>query len=239
MVIIRSLLCQHCPMAGSSYSTGEAPSGCQDRSSWCSDVQHLTLNQLWGIPATHNSACVSARSVNPAWLWARTQHIDLQSQLHIGVRAFDLRLCDDVGDGLIWVSHTFVSSLTFNGVLDIFRQFLRTHPSEFVMVQLRRDFNRKLSNPDAIAALVADHCFYLPMFEPLGLDTPLHCVAGGLIIVSPHFPRCSPVLWPDDLFEGQGCFSTATLALSNGRPHHAGLLRRDRVALHKYSHCLP
>eukprot|EP00747_Dinoflagellata_sp_TGD_P011126 gnl/TRDRNA2_/TRDRNA2_120472_c0_seq2.p1 gnl/TRDRNA2_/TRDRNA2_120472_c0~~gnl/TRDRNA2_/TRDRNA2_120472_c0_seq2.p1 ORF type:complete len:302 (+),score=44.00 gnl/TRDRNA2_/TRDRNA2_120472_c0_seq2:35-940(+) len=85
------------------------------------------------------------------------------------------------------------------------------HPSEFLLLRVWHDYGRRAlwttesERKDVVAALqrlFEAQGFRYPKFEPLGLDTPLCQVAGGLLVIS-QLP-CCPVQWPHDLFDGAG-----------------------------------
>lgn len=124
----------------------------------------------------------------------------------MGVRVFDVRVCDDTGDGQVCVSHTFISDLTLEDVLADFAAFLAHHPGEFVMVHVRKDRRRRLSDggETAIRELFARCLFRYASFSPLGLDTPLRALAGSLVVVSASGLICCDNMWPPDLFDGAG-----------------------------------
>jgi hypothetical protein len=74
----------------------------------------LLLKDLRTIPGSHNSCTAKglAFADRLMWGWAQCQCHSLDEQLAMGVRAFDLRLADDVQGDEIFVTHRLVSNLT-------------------------------------------------------------------------------------------------------------------------------
>lgn len=122
----------------------------------------------------------------------------------MGVRLFDLRICDDAGDGDVWISHYFVTSYTLRNILGTFSDFLAARPTEFLVVKLISNYGRCLNDKQAVADMVASFGFRFPPYEPHGLDTKISSLAGGIIFSSRTVPNVCPVKcrWPTNLFEG-------------------------------------
>eukprot|EP00811_Abedinium_folium_P003122 NODE_12872_length_1198_cov_6.834734.p1 GENE.NODE_12872_length_1198_cov_6.834734~~NODE_12872_length_1198_cov_6.834734.p1 ORF type:complete len:327 (+),score=72.36 NODE_12872_length_1198_cov_6.834734:131-982(+) len=72
------------------------------------------------------------------------------------------------------------------------------------MVHLRRDSGRRVHNKGAVLTLLANSGLRFVEYEPLGLDTPLATLAGGVILVSKLLGLDAPGGWPTDLFDGAG-----------------------------------
>lgn len=137
---------------GTSSSAGE---GNTDPSNWMESFQNYNLVDLPIIPGTHHSALLT-----PAWFytylpwaWAKCQTMSLMNQLDNGVRFLDLRVFVDVEARDVIISHTFLSNTSLLEALIVIGEFLQLHPSEGLIVLLRRDFHFGVLTADAIALL--------------------------------------------------------------------------------------
>ncbi|ORY02785.1 PLC-like phosphodiesterase [Basidiobolus meristosporus CBS 931.73] len=101
------------------------------------------------IPATHNSATyITIQAGSP---WVVCQRHSIYNQLRGGIRSLDFRVCDDSGDGNLWVSHGSLCSHLINHLEEI-KQFLHENPKEIVLLLMKKDWDRKLST-DGLATL--------------------------------------------------------------------------------------
>ena len=67
--------------------------------------------------------------------WPECLYLDIAQQWHIGVRAFDLRPC--LYDGYMNLNHGIVpTSMHFEEALELLRDSLAAHPTEFVVIHL-------------------------------------------------------------------------------------------------------
>lgn len=85
------------------------------------------------IPGTHDSAAFTT-----PWPFVSTQDMDINQQLHSGIRYFDLRIAlrNDVAEmchGLAFLG------LKLSEVLKVMYTFLETHPGEAIIVQMKQD----------------------------------------------------------------------------------------------------
>lgn len=85
------------------------------------------------VPGTHDSAAYTY-----SWPFVATQTMDIQSQLDHGIRYFDLRC--GIRDDIVQMVHgpTYLG-LELRTVLDSMYTWLATHPSEALIVQIKRD----------------------------------------------------------------------------------------------------
>lgn len=114
-----------------------------DLSSWMSHLKNESPLSALSIPGTHNSPThhIALPSV-------RCQAVSPTEQLKNGVRFFDLRVQpetpeDPSQDGLILVHSVFPISLTgtkyFRDLLNVVTKFLDEHPSETLIMSLKRE----------------------------------------------------------------------------------------------------
>lgn len=95
------------------------------------DTAHLTSLT---IPGTHDSGAL----YSIADVAGKCQSLSVAEQLKAGVRFFDIRL-QLRGDTLA-VVHSYVDQLTgFEEVMDAMADFLRSHPTEFLLVSIKED----------------------------------------------------------------------------------------------------
>lgn len=85
------------------------------------------------IPGTHDSAAYTT-----TWPFISTQNMDIKSQLYAGIRYFDLR-CGAIKDALEMVHGAATLGLPLADVLDTMYDYLRKHPREALIVQLKQD----------------------------------------------------------------------------------------------------
>jgi hypothetical protein len=93
------------------------------------------------IPGTLNSA-----SIEPlhfwtylVWPWVQNQDKSISTQLQLGVRYIDLRVSQE--NDRIFCSHRFLTSTSLIDALNQIRCFLWNHPTEFVLLYIRADFD--------------------------------------------------------------------------------------------------
>lgn len=135
----------HTPLEGRSGSSGPAsgrsytfklrfrqliPTRLQN---WMQEIEDNRLVCKMSIPGTHDTAADTGDK------WTQTQKKSIKEQLNSGIRFFDIRLVHD--KGVLKLCHNFV---VFNKTLteDVLRttaDFLRDHPSETVIMTLKRD----------------------------------------------------------------------------------------------------
>ena len=92
-----------------------------------------SLNEIY-LPGTHDSgALYSFLGVS-----GKCQSYTIEEQLAMGVRFFDIRL--QLRDNKLAVVHSFVDQkLSFDEVLNNYRAFLDTNPTEFIIVSIKQD----------------------------------------------------------------------------------------------------
>lgn len=100
---------------------------------WMQDMEDDRLICKMSIPGTHDTGAWSG-----IW-WVKTQDKDIKGQLENGIRFFDIRLVLD-GDVLKLCHSSIVFDRTFHkDVLRATADFLRDHPSETVIMTIKRD----------------------------------------------------------------------------------------------------
>ena len=98
---------------------------------WMSSLDDTTLVCRVSIPGTHDSGTSGVRF--PLRHYACTQMMDLSEQWDAGIRFFDLR--PKLIDGRLMIYHGPASChLSFDEALQIIRQKLELHPTEFCII---------------------------------------------------------------------------------------------------------
>lgn len=114
--------------------------------SWQAKLQDRTSLSSLSMPGTHNSPChyIALPSV-------RCQAVNITEQLNHGVRFFDLRAQPD-GQDLILVHSVFPISISgkkyLRDVLNDFYRFLDAHPTEVLIVSLKREGTGNATDQD-------------------------------------------------------------------------------------------
>lgn len=90
------------------------------------------------LPGTHDSGSNKDRAP-----YTQTQSLSLGDQLYSGIRAFDIRLKKSNGSLVLHHGPIYLH-LTFTNVLNVFTKFLHNHPSEFIVMRLKKETGEKL-----------------------------------------------------------------------------------------------
>jgi len=100
------------------------------------------------IPGTHHSGFLGSPSILNGW--SKPQKLTITQQLLAGIRMFDFRVCDDTGTHGIVISHTIASRYRLENALNEVHTFLSEHTKEIVILWVRKDKKRKLSENGVI-----------------------------------------------------------------------------------------
>ena len=133
---------------------------------WMSKINDKKKLVLINIPGSHDSAAYLINNIGSCF--AQTQYIDITSQLHIGVRIFDIRItrnneCCSWNDNEIknWMDtiiccHGICNcfhlennkkiNLTYISVLQQIKNFLNKYPSETIIVRTNSGRGNKFQN---------------------------------------------------------------------------------------------
>ena len=108
---------------------------------WMKDVDDNKIINEMSIPGTHDSGAL--HSIFD--VAGKCQDVDINTQLNIGVRFFDLRL--QLVEDDLKIVHSFVDqNLTFTSVMDDISSFVRKHESEFIIISLKKEASDKNSS---------------------------------------------------------------------------------------------
>ena len=100
---------------------------------WMQDIEDNRLVCKMSIPGTHDTGAYTGNA------WVKTQDKDIRQQLNSGIRFFDIRLVHD--NGILKLCHdSYIFNTTFDrDVLKTTVEFLKEHPSETVIMTIKRD----------------------------------------------------------------------------------------------------
>ena len=110
----------------------------EDASDWMANLDDAQPLSALTIPGTHDSGAL----YSIADVAGKCQSLSIAEQLKAGVRFFDIRL--QLRGEKLAVVHSFVDQMTdFADVLDDMTNFLRDHPTEFLLVSIKQDADAK------------------------------------------------------------------------------------------------
>lgn len=189
-----------------------------EKSTWMSCVQDTVPVCRLSIPGTHDSGASRARRQ------LKTQATSIPEQLQRGIRAFDIRLGKKGNKLGVFHSHSFQRIYWESDVLPAFIDFLQTHPSEFLIVSLKKeggeleDYSSLLSASLNTAAyqryFVTDFCPELTLKDCRGKILFLHRDSA-----MNHYPGAACSGWKDN--------ATCVLTLRNKGGEEGTALLQD------------
>lgn len=149
------------------------------------------------IPGSHDSGTIKGGRM------LKTQATDIPAQLEQGIRAFDIRLEKRDNKLGIFHSHAFQDIYWEDDVLPAFISFLQTHPSETLIVSLKkeggesRDYASLLSA--SLSAPIYQNYFVMDFRPELTLED---CRGKILFLhrdyVMDRYPGATCIGWEDD-----------------------------------------
>lgn len=168
---------------------------------WMQDIEDNRLVCKMSIPGTHDTAADSGND------WVKTQDKNIEQQLNSGIRFFDIRLVHDNGVlKLCHGSHTF--NTTFDrDVLKTTAEFLKEHPSETVIMTIKRDDDKDHDGGTKYRfaltkALEGDKTLTPYMVKSFRPDFTLGDLRGKMLIISRDgwimTPSGQVTSWPDN-----------------------------------------
>ncbi|OOV58817.1 phosphatidylinositol-specific phospholipase C domain-containing protein, partial [Clostridium botulinum] len=115
----------------------------QDRSQWMAKLNDNTPLSSLSIPGTHDTM-----SLGWGGVIAQTQSKSLKNQLLSGIRYLDIRLGAYPNDpDLLYSYHGFIYlHSTFTNILEIVTSFLKSNPSETILMRIKQEHTTKPDN---------------------------------------------------------------------------------------------
>lgn len=150
---------------------------------WMQDIEDNRLVCKMSIPGTHDTGAYTGNA------WVKTQDKNIEQQLNSGIRFFDIRLVHQ--NGVLKLCHgSHIFDTTFVGdVLKTTAEFLKEHPSETVIMTIKRDHD--LDNDGATKyrmaltkALEGDRNLTSYMVKSFKPDFTLGDLRGKMLIIS-------------------------------------------------------
>lgn len=170
-------------------------------SNWMQDIEDNRLVCKMSIPGTHDTGAYTGNG------WVKTQDKNIEQQLNSGIRFFDIRLVHQ--NGVLKLCHgSYIFDVTFVGdVLKTTAEFLKEHPSETVIMTIKRDHD--LDKGDATKyrmaltkALEGDRNLTSYMVKSFRPDFTLGDLRGKMLIISRDgwitTPSGKVTSWPDN-----------------------------------------
>ena len=168
---------------------------------WMQDIEDNRLVCKMSIPGTHDTGAYTGNG------WVKTQDKNIEQQLNSGIRFFDIRLVHQ--NGVLKLCHgSYIFDVTFVGdVLKTTAEFLKEHPSETVIMTIKRD--NDLDHGDATKyraalqkALEGDRALTPYMVKSFRADFTLGDLRGKMLIISRDgwitTPSGKVTSWPDN-----------------------------------------
>ena len=150
---------------------------------WMQDIEDNRLVCKMSIPGTHDTGAYTGNA------WVKTQDKNIEQQLNSGIRFFDIRLVHQ--NGVLKLCHgSYIFDVNFVGdVLKTTAEFLKEHPSETVIMTIKRDHD--LDKGDATKyrmaltkALEGDRNLTSYMVKSFRPDFTLGDLRGKMLIIS-------------------------------------------------------
>ena len=150
------------------------------RNRWMATLDDATRLKSITLPGTHGSA-----SRHGGWI-VENQTLTIRQQLEAGVRYLDLRA--QHANNTLRMHHGNVDQwLNLSQVLDQAETFLRTHPTETVLVRLREEGTPNANTRSFAATLDAYYPRYGAMFAPAPwTGVPLGALRGKLVLLQDY-----------------------------------------------------
>lgn len=193
---------------------GARPTPAPERTDWMGALPDDFAMCKLSLPGTHDSG---ARLGGPA---LQTQDTDIPAQLQQGIRAFDIRL--QAKDGRLGVFHSTAFQQIYweTDVLPAFIRFLQEHPTEVLVVSLKREGGAPEAYAARLAAsleLEANRAYFVEDFHPA---LTLGDCRGKILflhrdVATDRYPGAACSGWADD------ATCVLTLRGKDGREGHA------------------
>lgn len=149
------------------------------------------------IPGTHDSGTTKGGRM------LKTQTDGIAAQLLQGIRAFDIRLEKKDGKLGIFHSHAFQDIYWEDDVLPAFIAFLQAHPSETLIVSLKKEGGELQDYASLVSASLSDPAnqpYFVPHFRP---DLRLKDCRGKILFLHrdramEQYPGAACIGWEDN-----------------------------------------
>lgn len=169
---------------------------------WMQDIEDNRLVCKMSIPGTHDTGAYNVS------LGVKTQDKNIEQQLNSGIRFFDIRLVHD--NGILKLCHAsaiFHDRNLVDNVLKTTVEFLKEHPSETVIMTIKRDHDLDKDGGTKYRgalqkALEGDRTLTPYMVKSFRSDFTLGDLRGKMLIISRDgwitTPSGKVTSWPDN-----------------------------------------
>ena len=169
---------------------------------WMQDIEDNRLVCKMSIPGTHDTGAYTGNA------WVKTQDKNIEQQLNSGIRFFDIRLVHD--NGILKLCHASVIFHDRNLVDNVLKttvEFLKEHPSETVIMTIKRDHDLDKDGGTKYLgalqkALEGDRALTPYMVKSFRSDFTLGDLRGKMLIISRDgwimIPSGKVTSWPDN-----------------------------------------
>ena len=168
---------------------------------WMQDIEDNRLVCKMSIPGTHDTGAYTGNA------WVKTQDKDIRQQLNSGIRFFDIRLIHQ--NGVLKLCHgSYIFDTTFDrDVLKTTAEFLKEHPSETVIMTIKRDHDLDKDGATKYRAalqkaLEGDRALTPYMVKSFKSNFTLGDLRGKMLIISRDgwimTPSGKVTSWPDN-----------------------------------------
>lgn len=177
--------------------TGLPTGNCIDKTAWMKHLPDALPVCKISIPGTHDSGTTRGGRM------LKTQAVGIAEQLQQGIRAFDIRLEKKDGRLGIFHSHAFQRIYWEDDVLPAFIAFLQAHPSEILIVSLKKEGGELQDYASLVSASLSDPAhqpFFVPHFRP---DLTLKECRGKILFLHrdramEQYPGAACIGWDDN-----------------------------------------
>lgn len=204
------------PLADKASAAATSPLA--DKANWMGQLADTIAARNLVLPGTHDSGARYGGAL------LRTQTIDIPAQLEAGVRAFDIRLREHEGQLGLYHSHAFQRVYWESDVLPALIDFLRQHPSEWLVVSLKREGGEAADYRRLLSQSLSNEA-YTPYFLSDWDDSYTLAPCRGRILflhrdeVMEHYPGVRCEGWADN--------ATCLLTLRTARGNATQVLLQD------------
>lgn len=185
---------------------------------WMKVLRDTLLVCKISIPGTHDSGTTKGGSM------LQTQSSDILSQLQQGIRAFDIRLQKKDNKLGIYHSHAFQDIYWEDDVLPAFLHFLQEHPTETLIVSLKKEGGELQDYASLLSASLSETTYQPYFVKDFSPELTLKDCRGKILFLHrdramEEYPGAACIGWKDN--------ATCELTLRNNKGLDGFVLLQD------------
>jgi 1-phosphatidylinositol phosphodiesterase len=139
------------------------------------------------IPGTHDTMAYQMKLIESILQESvRTQTLPLETQLVVGIRAFDIR-CRHFNNSFDMYHGAFYLKTSFDDVLNVMTRFLASHPKEALLVRVQQTYTDEAVNRSFAETFLSYKKKYNRIWIPTLCDPSLGDVRGKIVILQSFF----------------------------------------------------